>query len=137
MITIVILTIGGDRNIRDEERKKSMLKFRSKLKYYPLVIIGLWLIPSFDQIASYTYDSLSITSQVLSFSHIVAFSLQGMANFFLYGLGYIRKSFVNKKEKINMEKSSMKDQCITYLDEKNEDRSREVSGESSVPSIEN
>ena len=96
IIIIIITSILVSKHLKDEARKSSLRKFRAKLKYFPLLVIILWLMPSIDTLTSYRKQHKSDMAQVFAYLHAIALSLQGFANFMLYGYGFIKKIILEK-----------------------------------------
>lgn len=137
MLIILVITILVGQHLKRESRKSSLEKFRNKLKYYPLVVIAIWLIPTVDRILSSTIpDMTNDFSEVFAYFHIVALSLQGFANFFLYGFDYIRQLFKKNQKKPSIVRSFPHENCYTQLItgevEQEEQRPMEIDGESYI-----
>ena len=135
MLIILVITVLVAHHLKRESRKSSLEKFRNKLKYYPLVVIAIWLIPTIDRILSSTIPNMTNDfSEVFAYFHIIALSLQGFANFFLYGFDYIKQIFKKSQKKTTMVRSTPHENCYTQLisGEADEQRPMEIDGESYI-----
>lgn len=135
MLIILVITVLVVHHLKRESRKSSLEKFRNKLKYYPLVVIAIWLIPTIDRILSSTIPHMTTDlSEVFAYFHIIALSLQGFTNFFLYGFDYIKQLFKKSKKKTSMVRSIPHENGYTQLitGEAEEQRPMEIDGESYI-----
>jgi len=132
MIIILVITILVAKHLEKEARKSSIAKFRNTLKYYPLVVIVIWLIPSIDMIINSVSGNHGFR-QVFGYFHILALSLQGFINFFLYGYGYVKKLFRKKMKQKRIKRNDMqRENAYTKLlnIENEEHKSLEIADES-------
>ena len=105
MLILLVITILVRKHLREEIRKTSISKFNKSLKYYPLALIVLWIFPSIDLIVVYE-EKASTYEVVFSYLAGIAFGVQGLVNFRLYGYGYIRKA-LKKRFKLDYSQNNL------------------------------
>ena len=114
IIIIMGLSIVISNSLKTFECKSAVRKLRNKVKYYPIVLIICWILPTIERILT-LFDVYCETLVIL---HIITMSLQGFFNFLLFSYGFVKKSI---KRSIKELKTNNLAQNILFINSSDEE----------------